>query len=118
MDQLPREQLCEILVDLPSPTKIMQQVTASTNLHKHEFIFLFPLIVFDRLVEFDDVGATIQSLKDLDLTILLLDSHGLEDFDDTLLIVCKIGTLEHFRVLATAELMIGIVIVELTPVQI
>ena len=40
-----------------------------------------------NVVEFDDVGATVESLKDLDLAILLLDAHGLQYLDHALLVV-------------------------------
>lgn len=52
--------------------------------------------VTQDVIQFDDVGASIQRLEDLDLAILFLDADGLEDFDDTLLVVLEVGSLEDF----------------------
>ena len=68
------------------------------------------------IVELDDVGTTVECLQNLDFTVLLFDADGLQNFDDTLLVVLKICPLEHFGVLAAAQLLVAVVPVELSPV--
>jgi len=43
--------------------------------------------VTQDVVQSDNIGASIQCLEDLDLAILFLDADGLEDFDDTFLVI-------------------------------
>jgi len=42
---------------------------------------------------------------------LLFDADRLKDFDNTLLVVIQVGTLEDFRVLASSELVVDEIIV-------
>lgn len=72
--------------------------------------------ISEDVVELDDVGAAVESLQNLDFAVLLFDADGLQNFDHTLLVVLKICPLEHFRVLAAAQLLVAIVPVELSPV--
>ena len=65
--------------------------------------------------EFNYVGSTVQRLKYFDLTILLLDSDGLQNLDYTLLLIAKISSFENLWVLAAAQLMVDVVIVEDLP---
>ena len=70
------------------------------------------------VVQLDNVWTTIPSLQDLYLAVLLLDSHRLQDFNDTLLVVRDICSLKDLGVLSSAKLMIDIVVIELGPVQV
>ena len=63
------------------------------------------------VVEFDDVGASVESLEDFDLAILLFDADWFKDFDHTLLVVVQVGTLEDLRVFASSKLVVDEIVV-------
>ena len=71
--------------------------------------------VSEDVKEFDDIWPTVESLQDLDLPILFLDADGFENFYHTLGVVGKICSFVDFTVLATAKLVVNVVVVELAP---
>ena len=70
----------------------------------------------DDVEELDDVWAAAQVLQDLDFSLDLLLLHGLQDLDDTPLLVVDVDALEHLTVLATADLANDLVVL-LVPAQ-
>lgn len=60
------------------------------------------LRVPDHIQQGDDVGAAGQVLKDLDLALDLLLLDGLENLDDTLLVVDDVDALKNLAVLSAA----------------
>lgn len=56
------------------------------------------LAVTYHIKQSNNVGPTGEVLQDLDLALYLLLLDGLQDFDDTLLIVGDINAFEDFRV--------------------
>jgi len=50
--------------------------------------------VSENVIEPDDVGPSIKCLQDLNFSVLFLDAHGLENFDNTLLVVCHVRPLK------------------------
>ena len=73
--------------------------------------------VAQNVVQLDDVGTTVERLQYFDLTVLLLDADGLQNFNDALFVVSKICTFEHFRVLAAPQLVVYVIIIEGGPVE-
>ena len=67
--------------------------------------------VTQDVVHLYDVGPSVECLKDLHLSILLLDANRFENFNDTLLVIGKICPFEDLAVFAAAELMVAIIVV-------
>ena len=65
----------------------------------------------------DDIWSAIESLEDFNFAVLLFDSDWFQDFDYALLIVLQVATLKDFRVFASSELVVAVVIVEGVPVK-
>ena len=58
--------------------------------------------ILQDIVELYDVGSSIESLQDLDLSVLFFDANWLQYFDDTLLIVLQICmTIATFATVST-----------------
>lgn len=60
------------------------------------------LVVPNDVQKCNDVRPAAQILQDLDLALDLLLLHGLEDLDDTFLVVDHVDALKDLRVLAAA----------------
>ena len=61
--------------------------------------------------------ATVESLQDLDFTVLLLDSDRLQDFDYALFIILQITPLVYFGVFSTSQFVIAVIVIEAIPVK-
>lgn len=59
------------------------------------------LVIAYDVQQRDDIGASGEVLKDLDLTLDLLLLDGLENLDDTLLIIDDVDAFEHLGVLSS-----------------
>lgn len=60
------------------------------------------LRVSNDIKQGDDVGATGQVLKNLDLSLDLLLLDRLQDLDDAFLVVHNVDAFEHFGILSAA----------------
>lgn len=69
------------------------------------------LRISDYIQKANDIRATGEILKDLDLTFDLLLLYGLENLDHAFIAVDDVDTLKDFRVLATANFANDLVIV-------
>lgn len=59
------------------------------------------LVIAHHIQQSDDIGASGEVLKDLDLSLDLLLLDGLENLDDTLLIIDDVDAFEHLGVLSS-----------------
>ena len=60
------------------------------------------LVVANDIQQSDDVGSATEVLQDLDLALYLLLLDGLEDLDDTFLVVDDVDALKDLGVFASA----------------
>lgn len=60
------------------------------------------LVVANDIQQSDDVGSAAEVLQDLDLALYLLLLDGLEDLDDTFLVVDDVDTLKDLGIFAPA----------------
>lgn len=67
--------------------------------------------VSDNVDQVNNVGASLQSLQNLDLSSDLVLLHWFENFDDDSLIVLSVDALVDFRVLSTTNLLDDLVVV-------
>lgn len=65
--------------------------------------------------ERNNIGPAGEVLQDLDLALDLLLLDGLEDLDDTLLVIDDVDALEHLGVLAAANLAHDLIVFEYAP---
>jgi hypothetical protein len=76
------------------------------------------LRVTNNVKQGNDVRATSQILKNLDLSLNLLLLDRLQDLDNALLVVDNIDTLKDFRVLSAADLSNNLVVFQDSPADI
>jgi len=73
--------------------------------------------VLHSIDKIDDVGTTLQVLKNLDLTTNLLFLNRLEDLDDNRLVVRNVDTSEDFGVLTATKLADNLVVILRVPLR-